>query len=527
MPESNNLPIAIDYAVSGPRTAAGVASGQTRLIGMSYVLPGEQPRFLSENLADLLHSFEDRRRVYHDALFSLALELQNNLPSPPRFEDTKIMLHLLGEEPTLGLPPLADRASQIARLYPTLSTRLWGEGLLPVYQQIELPVVYPTLAMILSGVPINRATLEQLRESHEARMEIERRRLCELADREIDPDSVRAVLVFLRRRIGRAAFSLAGGDSENPSLRLRVLRRLAGQDLAVEAVLRYKESKLVRDAAEALLSHADSSERVHAELEPLGAVTGRFSCRNPNLQGLPAPLLAAIEAPPGNLLLEADFSQCELRVLAHFSQDERLLRTYTEGGVDLHRETAAQVMQIAEDEVTEEQRNMGKQINFSIIYGMTEYGLNEKLEIAPDAAHGMLDRYFAAYPGVQRWIYRVRAALEEHAHVRTLFGRRRQLPEIWQRRGNIYQARREAVNTIIQGTAADLLKLALVRLNAVLPTEVKLLLTVHDSVLLEVPEHLAESVRSRTIEAMETLPAGFTVPLKVDVRCGRTWAECK
>ncbi len=221
-------------------------------------------------------------------------------------------------------------------------------------------------------------------------------------------------------------------------------------------------------------------------------------------------------------------SQCELRVLAHFSQDPRLLAAYRDGNVDLHVQTAAAALGIAPEQVTDDERGIGKQVNFAIVYGMGADSLAQKLVISPTEAQGLLDGYFAACPGVGAWIAQIHAAAYEDRQVRTLSGRRRPLPDIRSRDpGESALARRQAVNTIVQGTAADLMKLALIRLNDALPDGVRMLLPVHDSVLLDVPSTLVEETQQIVAEAMETLPAGFGVPLKVELSSGQKWAECK
>ena len=302
---------------------------------------------------------------------------------------------------------------------------------------------------------------------------------------------------------------------------------LATQHPAAPAILAYQQQKPVRDAGRRLLAHLGPIGIVRAELDPLGAATGRFSCSSPNLQGLPAPVLPAIEAAPGRVLLEADYSQMELRVLAHFSQDPALLHAF-QHDIDLHVRTAASVLGIAEADVTDEQRSLGKTLNFSIIYGRTAYGLAEELGVSMQRAEELLAAHAAAYPGVAAWIAAVHEQARNSGEVRTLYGRRRQLPNIYSASDALAaEARRQAVNTIIQGTAADLMKLALIRLNDALPDGVRMLLPVHDSVLLEVPSAVVEETQQIVVAAMESTPADFSVPLKVEVKTGPTWAGCK
>ena len=288
--------VAIDYVVEGLRTAAAVAAGRSRLIGLVIQEGDQEPRFVDQDLAGLLHGLGDRQRLYPDALFALAVEAVNELPPPSDFHDFHALTCLLyGHDPFQGQP---DRGMERAEL---ISMAL-AEKIIPldsfgqfvgnaaqehldsVYAQIELPVIAPTLAMTLAGVPFNTDTLEQLAGS--------------------------------------------GGS--------------------------------VATNAAALLRQVQPDGRVYADLDPLGASTGRYTCRDPNLQSLPPAVLAAVEAAPGHLLLEADVSQCELRVLAHFSQDPGLLAAFRDGNVDLRVQTAAAALGIAAEQVTDELRGIGK-----------------------------------------------------------------------------------------------------------------------------------------------------------------------
>jgi DNA polymerase-1 len=206
-----------------------------------------------------------------------------------------------------------------------------------------------------------------------------------------------------------------------------------------------------------------------------------------------------------------------------------LLAAYQHHDVDVHRRTAAAVLGITEKEVTSEQRNaFGKPVNFAIIYGTTPYGLSQQLGVSEYEAEQMLNGYFAAHPGVRQWIDKVHSNVRRHGHVQTLLGHRRQLPDVWAADpGVAAHGLRQAVNTIIQGTAAELMKLALVRLHTELPPEVRMLMTCHDSVLLEVPVDLVTETRHITAAVMESIPPGFNVPIRVNIGVGFTWAACK
>jgi DNA polymerase-1 len=404
------------------------------------------------------------------------------------------------------------------RLAPQLLAQIDAQDLGYVYRQIELPVAIPTAAMSLSGIRVNVEVLEGIRDSHEVQVEIARRRFQDIADPRINLDSSSEVADYLLDELNLPV---------PPRTNNAALRPLAGAHRAVPIIIAYQEHKAVRDAAQALLSHRTPDGQVYAQLDPLGTATGRFSCSRPNLLGLAAPVLQAIEASPGCLLLEADYSQMELRVLAHFSQDAALLHAF-QHDEDLHRRTAARVLGIAEEAVNVEQRGLGKTLNFAIVFGMTAVGLADELGRTPQEAEELLAAYHRTYPGIAAWVAAVHEQVAATGEVRTLYGRRRYLPNISSTYDyQVAAARRQAVNTVIQGTAADLLKLALVRLNETLPEKVRMLLPVHDSVLLEVPAELEDETRRIVVEAMQAAPPGFTIPLKVDVTTGRTWAECK
>jgi DNA polymerase-1 len=233
-------------------------------------------------------------------------------------------------------------------------------------------------------------------------------------------------------------------------------------------------------------------------------------------------LPGAAEKPHG-----ADYAGGPLQVLAHFSQDPALLHAF-QHDIDLHVRTAGSVLGIAETDVTDQQRSLGKTLNFGIVYGQTAYGLADDQAMPIQRAQALLDAHAQAYPGVAAWVARVHQQAANMGEVRTFYGRRRYLPNIFSTLPvAVAEARRQAVNTIIQGTTTDLMKLALIRLHEVLFAEVRMLLPVHDSVLLELPSALAEETQQIVVEAMESMPASFGVPLKVEVKTGRTWAECK
>jgi len=380
--------------------------------------------------------------------------------------------------------------------------------------------------MTLAGLPINRSVLMGIKESYETRMEIARRILQADAGSSFNPDDAADVRRLLYNDLGLPCpLETRHG---NQAVSKAVLAQLAPLHPLVGQLQTYRDAKSAYDSAGAVLAAVDpATSIVRGNLDPLGAATGRFSCSEPALQALDRRVRRAIEAAPGCVLMEADYSQMELRVLAHFSQDPALLHAF-HSDIDLHVRTAASVLRIAETDVTDQQRQLGKTLNFGIVYGQTAYGLADELGVTMQRAEELLAAHAAAYPRVAAWTTAVHEQARNTGEVRTMYGRRRQLPNIYSASDALAaEARRQAVNTIVQGTAADLLKVALIRLHDRLSDEVRMLLPVHDSVLLEVPQVRVEETRGIVQAAMETVPAGFAVPLKVEIRTGRTWADCK
>ena len=292
-------------------------------------------------------------------------------------------------------------------------------------------------------------------------------------------------------------------------------------------------SKLKSTYTDKLAALADPTGRVHTHFAQAVAVTGRLSSNDPNLQNIPVRtpegrrIREAFIAPPGRVIASCDYSQIELRIMAHLSGDEALLKAFHDG-VDVHRATAAEVFGVAVDEVTSEQRRYAKVINFGLIYGMSSYGLAKNLGIDAQAAKNYIDRYFQRYPGVKRYMDETVALAHHQGYVETVFGRRLYLPEINGGSGPRKKAaERAAINAPMQGTAADLIKKAMVavqaRLDAQKP-EVLMILQVHDELVFELPERDADWVRAEVPRLMAGV-ADLAVPLIAEVGVGANWEE--
>jgi DNA polymerase-1 len=276
-----------------------------------------------------------------------------------------------------------------------------------------------------------------------------------------------------------------------------------------------------------------NTRRVHTTFSQAVAVTGRLASSDPNLQNIPVRtpegrrIRQAFVAPKGFKLMSADYSQIELRIMAHLSEDQGLLSAF-KAGEDVHRATASEVFGVPLDQVSSEQRRYAKVINFGLIYGMSAYGLARNLAIEQGVAKNYIAQYFAKYPGVKRYMDTIRETAKSRGYVETVFGRRLWLPEITSPSGPRRQAaERAAINAPMQGTAADLIKLAMIQVQQSLEDRglrSRLVLQVHDELVLEVPEAEIEALRALLPEKMENV-AQLSVPLIVDVGVGDNWDE--
>ena len=320
-----------------------------------------------------------------------------------------------------------------------------------------------------------------------------------------------------------------------PSTAEDVLEELAGEYPLPKVILEYRGlAKLKSTYTDKLPGQIDArTGRVHTSYHQAVAVTGRLSSSDPNLQNIPIRtpegrrIRQAFVAPRGHLLLAADYSQVELRIMAHLSGDEHLRRAFAEDG-DIHRATAAEVFEVAPAEVAPQQRHAAKAINFGLMYGMSAFGLARQLGIARGAAQEYVDRYFERYPAVKQFMDDTREQARSRGYVETVFGRRLYLPEIRSRNHQRRQyAERSAINAPMQGTAADLIKRAMIEVDRWISSEgcgARLVMQVHDELVLEVPRGEAERVREQVVACMAGA-AELAVPLKVDAKLGINWDE--
>jgi DNA polymerase-1 len=439
----------------------------------------------------------------------------------------------LGEEVEAGLDP-AEEARLVAALTEAQRPRLEQFELVPLLREVELPLVHVLAAMEREGLKLDAERLAEVGAGFGERIETLEKEIFELAEEEFtigSPQQVGRVLFeklgLSKKRRGKTGFSTDA----------RVLAQIRDEHPIVEKIEQWRElTKLKNTYLDSLPDLIDpATGRVHTTFNQASTTTGRLSSTNPNLQNIPIrteigrPVRACFVAERGARLLSADYSQVELRVLAHVAEEE-VLKEIFRAGEDVHAATAAEVFDISRDDVDVGQRSKAKMVNFGIVYGLTGFGLADRLNIPRKEGEEFVARYLERFPAVRAFRERVVEQAQEEGYVRTLMGRRRSIPEL--RSGNPNTRKlgeRLAVNTVIQGTAADIIKVAMVRCQSALGEaggETRLVLQIHDELLFEGPpgemEDATELVRREMCAAYQLDP-----PLEVDIGVGVDWLDAK
>ena len=430
---------------------------------------------------------------------------------------------------------LARKAEALKRLYPLLSEEIREAGMESLLFEMELPLSRVLAEMELHGVRVDRDRLLDLGEELKEQAESLTRQIYELAGTEFNINSPKQLAEILYDKLGLPVLKKT---KTGYSTSADVLEKLAPQHEIVEKILHYRQiMKLISTYVEGLLKEIDpESGKIHTRFNQTITATGRLSSTEPNLQNIPIRLEEGrrirqvfVPSEPGWQILSADYSQIELRVLAHLSGDESLKQAFSED-MDIHTKTAMDVFGVPEDEVTSLMRRQAKAVNFGIIYGISDYGLSQNLNIPRKVAAQFIERYFQSYPGVKEYMDRVVEQARKDGYVTTMLNRRRYLPEIRSRNYNRRTfAERTAMNTPIQGSAADIIKTAMVRLHREIKrrrVKSRMLLQVHDELIFEVPEEELEEMKNLVRTVMEQA-VPLSVPLKVDIHTGQTWYEAK
>jgi DNA polymerase I len=427
-----------------------------------------------------------------------------------------------------------EDADLTLRVHQALASQLAGEERLErLYRDIELPVTDILFRMERNGILIDVFALAAQSDELGRKMLALEAEAQQLAGQPFNLNSPKQLAEILFGSLGLPVVKKTPGGA--PSTDEEVLEKLAEDFPLPKKILDYRSVAKLKNTYTDKLPRMVNPQtgRVHTSFSQAVAVTGRLASADPNLQNIPVRtaegrrIRSAFIAPPGHVLVSADYSQIELRIMAHLSNDSRLLEAFARGE-DIHRATAAEVFGLTPIEVGADQRRAAKAINFGLIYGMSAFGLAKQIAVDRSAAQAYMDRYFARYPGVARYMEETRKLAKDKGYVETVFGRRLWLPEIKSSNvGRRQGAERAAINAPMQGTAADLIKLAMIAVQNWLDEKrlaTKLLLQVHDELVLEVPQAELAAVR----EALPKLMGGvakLAVPLLVEVGAGANWDE--
>ncbi|MEW5761676.1 MAG: DNA polymerase I [Bacillota bacterium] len=435
--------------------------------------------------------------------------------------------------PGSGDAALAAQAQAVRRLHPFLREKLRQQDQVALYEEIELPLTAVLAAMETAGIAVDREQLEKMSAELGAHIEALAAEIYRLAGEEFNINSPRQLAHILFERLGLPARKRT---KTGYSTDAAVLEELAGEHPVIEKLLAYRQLvKLKGTYADGLAAVIDpATNRLHTTFQQTVTATGRLSSTEPNLQNIPIRLelgrnIRRVFVPrdPGNILLTADYSQIELRVLAHFAADPALSEAFRENR-DIHTQTAAEVFGVPPEAVTPDMRSRAKAVNFGIVYGISDFGLARDIGVERGEARRFIERYLNRFSGVKAFIEQtIREALEQ-GYVTTLYNRRRYLPELFSpNRATRAFGERAAVNTRIQGSAADIIKQAMVNLHRQLDTRglaAKMVLQVHDELIFDVPREEFPEVASLVKREMENA-VRLTVPLVVELKAGPNWRD--
>ena len=480
------------------------------------------------------------RKAGHNIKDLMRALLDEGLPTDGFVFDTALAAYLL--DATAGsydLPRLAQTylgeelpdAQSVWALQPVLHEKMDAQAMLPLYTDIELPLCPVLARMEQAGFLVDRKALYDFGESLTSSIEQLQQSIWALAGEPFNIQSPKQLgSILFERLMLPAGKKTKTGWSTNAA----VLDKLRGKHPIIEQILDYRTlTKLKSTYADGLLKEISADGRIHTNFQMTVTATGRLSSTEPNLQNIPvrrelgAQIRKMFVASPGKVLVDADYSQIELRLLAHIANDETMIAAFR-SGEDIHAVTASQVFGVPLAEVTPLQRSHAKAVNFGIVYGISAFSLAQDIGVFQSEAKAYMDSYFAKYHGVRAYMTRVVEQAKADGYVTTLFGRRRDLPELKSSNFNLRSfGERVALNMPIQGTAADIIKAAMVRVDARMRAEhlqARLLLQVHDELIVECPKEEAETVKAILIEEMEHV-VDYRVPLLVDAKIGASWAE--
>ena len=548
LPSLDVVAVAWDGGARAALCAADRLEGYNELLRALF--SGEIQK-VSHNVKDLMHLLLDEGLSTDGFCFDTALAAYLLSPTDGSYELEKLGITYFNQEfPKAkeylapdAFGPLADpagpaeamcaHAALAAALYGALAPKLEELGMHELYYGLELPLCPVLAEMERAGMLVDRRALADFGILLDGRIQADEALIYELAGEEFNINST--------QQFGRILFDKLGlppvkktktGYSTNAD----VLEKLRDKHPIVEAVLDYRQlAKLKSTYVDGLTKVIAADGRIHTSFQNTVTATGRLSSTEPNLQNIPvrtelgAELRKMFVAPAGRVLVDADYSQIELRLLAHIAGDEHMIAAFRTGE-DIHTVTASQVFGVPPEQVTHEMRRRAKAVNFGIVYGISDFSLSQDIGVTRAEAKAYMEKYFEKYSGVHAYMTQVVERAKADGYVSTLMGRRRWLPELKSSNFNLRSfGERVALNMPIQGTAADLIKKAMLHVDSRLRREgleARLVLQVHDELIVECPEGEAEQVQRLLAEEMEHV-AELAVPLTAEAHAGKSWAEAK
>ena len=496
---------------------------------MGFSLDGKD--WICHDMKTTMHTLEDLGIGFDGFCFDTALAAYDLNPSQSDYPVSKLATNFLGISVEDG--DAAGCADALWHLRPVLEAELKQQGMDQLYRQIELPLCCVLYGMERQGVAIDRDQLEQFGQMLSQRIDECEKLIYSYSEEPFNINSTKQLGELLFEKLGLPPVKKTKtGYSTNAD----VLEKLKSKHPIIPAIMDYRMlTKLKSTYADGLIKVICQDGRIRTTFQNLVTATGRLSSTEPNLQNIPvrtdlgAEIRKMFVPKPGCVFVDADYSQIELRVLAHIADDPVMQQAFI-SGMDIHTVTASQVFGVAPEAVTALQRRHAKAVNFGIVYGISEFSLAEDIGVSRWEAKDYIDNYLANYQGVRDYMKNVVIQAREQGFTQTLYGRKRYIPELKSSNFNIRQgAERIALNTPIQGTAADLIKLAMIRVDTALRQtypEAKLLLQVHDELIVECPEAIAQDVAALVSREMEQV-AQLKVPLTAEAKIGKSWFEAK
>ena len=478
-----------------------------------------------------MHRLDEMGVPFGKCAFDTALAAYDLNPSQSDYPVSKLATNFLGV--SVEDEDAAACAEAIWNLRPVLTEELKKNGMEKLYQEIELPLCQVLYRMEKRGISIDREQLEQFGEMLSQRIAACEELIYSYSNGKFNINSTKQLGELLFEKLGLPPVKKTKtGYSTNAD----VLEKLKNKHPIIPAIMDYRMlTKLKSTYADGLIKEIKEDGRIHTTFQNLVTATGRLSSTEPNLQNIPvrtdlgAEIRKMFVPKPGCVLVDADYSQIELRVLAHIAGDKTMQEAFC-SGVDIHTATAAQVFGVSVENVTPLQRRHAKAVNFGIVYGISEFSLSEDIGVSRYEAKAYIENYLTNYRGVRDYMKKVVADARDIGYTETMYGRKRYIPELKSSNFNIRSgAERIALNTPIQGTAADIIKLAMIRVENALQEsfpEAQLLLQVHDELIVECPEEIAPQVAELVSREMQGV-AVLSVSLTAEAKFGKSWYEAK